>query len=563
MRVVTDQNTFISPIDRYGRIVNEQLLVIARSGYSKGLISSGIVEWYQRHGYLICILADPKHELECAFQMFFPEEKYHLDHLRLISQYVGKWKLPARHDVKIYHPFSFNIPTNRLLPEMNVFTIPIKSLGRAEWGLLSEVHGENETVSVLLKASEETDNEDGIYSFAHYVQDSVKGKSKKGSRKADWKNFGLEATSGTMKELMKVSNILRPFKKHFFLSKQNCEYNLDWKSILTDQKNYHVFVSNFIGRFEEKVTDFVVLYLLESILKNKQYLKCPILMVFPEIDKLCEFHPEGHKIFLSESIKKNLKTIRSEGKGMSSLGDTHSFQDLDEDVRGSSTIQLIGELGDIKDVENLCKALGYGKNIKEQLSKMEINRTYLVRGVEEGSIEDGGYLFFYPTAMHKEASYNFEEMYRKHNKENPEEYPLKSYKEMSDKMKAMFKEEENKIRKKVQKREKEIEELEKKKELEKASQLSASEETDKKIEKAKKIVDDSKEKIMQLVYEMFMDESLPKKEKSFRKIGIKFSIDKKTAQNYVENYKKKIQEEESKDFSDKVVEEMEDENLEE
>jgi rRNA processing protein Gar1 len=500
-------------------------------------------------------------EIEFGYQMFEPKEKYHLDHLKMASSLLGSWKTPGRHKVKLYHPFTFDLPINRKLPKMNIFTIPIKSLGRAELGLLSEVHGENDTVSVLLKASEEISNEDGIYGFAHYVQDSVKGKESRKNKRADWKNFGLEASSGTMKELSKVSNILRPFKKHYFLAKQNCEYNLDWKNILTDQEHYHVFVSNFIGRKEEKVTDFIVLYLMESILRNKQYLNNPVLIVIPEISYLCPFRPEGHKEFLSNLIQKNLKTMRSEGRGISTILDTQVFGNVSEEVRGSSTIQFFGELGDIKDVENICKALGYGKNIKEQLSKAEIPRTYLIRGVEDGSADDGGYLFFYPKAMHCEPEYNFEEMYKEHNKKEPETYPLVSYREMYDKMKKMFSDEEKKIKDKVNRKEKEQEELELKKEKEKEEKKQEGEKVQETKEKVKEIEDKSKETLMRLCYEMFNDENLDKKDKSFRNIAIKLGIKShKTVGKYIEKYSEIIKQRESQDFEEIGLKELDKKN---
>lgn len=554
MRIALGQNTFITPIDRYGKINNTQIIIFAKSGYGKGNISEGIVEWYHKHGYLCIVISDPKFEVEYGFQMFKPEEQYHLDHLKKVSSLVGSWKLPHEHDVKIYHPFSFNIPTNRLIPNQTIFTIPIKSLGRNEWGMLTEVAGENESISLLLKSSEEISNEDGIYSFAHSIQDSIKGKGSGKRKKADWKNFGLESSSGTFKELIKVTSALRPFKKHYFLAKENCPYNLDWKSILADQKNYHVFVSNYIGRQDEKVTDFLVLYLLESILRNKSMIKHPILIVVPELPRLAPYRPEGHKIFLANSMKSNFKTIRSEGRGISVIGDGQVWNDLEEDLRGSFGVQLFGELGDMKDVENLCKASGYKGNVKEKLNKADPPRSYLIRGIEEGSPDDGGYYFFYSTAMHKEESYNFEEMYRKHNRENPEKYPMMSCKEIHDYMNKMFKDEENKLREKVKRREKELEELEKQKELEKEAKSSESEKVEVNKEKVQEIVDKSKEKIMQLCYEMFMDESINKRERSFRKIGLKFGVDKKTAQKYIKKCSEKIKQDESKSYEERFTE---------
>jgi hypothetical protein len=555
MRIAEDNNTFISPIDKYGKISNQQIIVVAKTGYGKSLCLEGITEWYHNHGYTIIVISDPKHELEFCYQMFEPVEQYHLNLLKIARSIpsVGNSKNPGKQKVKIYHPFTFNLPINKNLPKMNIFTIPIKSLGLKEWAMLSEVHGENDTISVLLKSSEEISDSDGIYSFAHYVQDSVKGR--KGKKKADWSNFGLETGSGTMKETSKISNILRHFKKHFFIQDNKCPYNLNWKDILTDQEHYHVFVSNFIGRDDEKLTDFLVLYLLEGILKNKKFIKDPILLVIPEVSKLTPARPEGHKEFLASSIKDSLKSIRSEGKGISSLLDGQIAMDIDDNVRDASSIQIYGELMGIRDIDGLCKSLGWGKKLKDQLNNMETPKTYLVKGIDYCKPDEGSYWFFPPIAMHKEENYNFEEMYLKHHRKSPEEYPLENYKKIYNEMKDKIKLEEMKIRAKVKKREQEQEKIEREKE---ESKETGKTEAVKEVKKEKKEIEEkNKLVLMKLCWERFNDETLDSKERSYRKIAEKLDIKShKTVKKYIDNYKKILEEEQSKDFEEKFLDEV-------
>ena len=556
MRTTTDRFNYISLKDKYGKIVNHQLIFYAKSGYNKGITGESVVEKFHKNGYIILILSDPKMECEYAYSQFYPEEKYHLDALKKIG------KKPGRQQIRLYHPLTHNLPINRLLPEMNIFTVPIKSFGEAEWGLILETEGQSEAISLLLKASKDLSKEDGMYAFINSFEKLVEGKKENKKMVRDWDNYGIKVKFGSPKEQTKIMQNLDIFKQHPFLAKQNCETNLDWKKILTDQENYHVFVSNYIGRQDEKVRDFLVLYLLENILKNKTTLKKPILIVIPEISYLCNFRPEGHKKFLAKSIQKNLKSIRSEGRGMSSLLDSQVWGNVSEEIRGSSTVSFYGELGDVKDVENLCKATGWGKSIKDQLSSAEVFRSYLVRGLDtqgQGSSMDlGGYMALYPKSMHCEPSYNFEEMYRKHHQENPEKYPMESYKELYNNLMKMFKDEEKKIKDRIMRKEKSEEDEEAKKEKEKEAKQSGDKDIEIKKEKIQRRSDEVKEKIMKLCYDMYNDEGLDSKERSYRKIAEKFEIKShKTAKKYIEDYSKIAKENETKDFQDEFVESVE------
>jgi len=345
VKLITEVNTYLS-LKHKDKIINSQVLIMAKSGGGKSLAGEGIVQKLHEHGYVVMVIADPKDELEYAYQMFTPREPYHLEHLRKIG------RKPEGRKLKIYHPFVFSRKIKgRLLPDINFYTHPLKSLGRKEWGLLAETGWESETMKLLIRGSEEIGNEDGIYGFLHYIQSSIKGKKTDKVKKPDPKNFYLETGAGTIKAISEISTYLQPFKKSYFLASENCPLNLNWKEILQDQENYHVFVSNWLD--DEKLKSFCVLALLEGILKNKEYLKKPLVVVIPEIRKQCPFKPEGYKKFLSESVKDSLALMRSSGRGMSSVLDSQTFSGIDKEVRDSSNFIFLGELG--SDVDNVSK----------------------------------------------------------------------------------------------------------------------------------------------------------------------------------------------------------------
>ena len=467
MRITsTHQHLYIGLEDEYGKVINEQILVVGASGTGKTLFSEGIAEEFHKLGYLVLVLSDPKSENEWAYQMFEPEERYHLDHLRKIG------KEPSTKKLKLYHPYTQNLPKN--LPDINLFTLSLKNLGRTEWGLIAETDYDKEVVRLLIQASENISKEDGIYGFMHHVQDMVKGKETDGNKRADPKNFFLQASGGTMKSISEISTYMQPFKKDLFLAKDNCSLNLNWKEILSDQEHYHVFLSQFIR--DEKLKDFLILSLLEGLLRNKDYAKKPILVVISEIRKIAPFKPEGHKLYLSNSIKNALSLMRSSGRGMSSLLDSQVYTDISADIRNSSTKTFLGQLGGGDDLDKTCKFYSYKREIKEKLKNMPYRNCFLLVGKEDEDVFTG----FMSDSMHCEPDYNFIEMYRKKG------FSLKNYSEIHKIMKKMLKDEEDRFRDRIKKREKAEKERKEKEKSEKESRKEENQNVEKKIEKAEK-----------------------------------------------------------------------------
>ena len=250
MRFDNSKNkNFLSLRNKYGEIINNQILIVSKSGggttyASKGLTMEGLAQQFHANGYTVLAIADPKNENELGYAQFKPEAPYHLKHLKMIGRTPGKIKM------KMYHPFTFALDKKEI-PEFNMFTIPLKELGRKEWGLLAETKWESDAVTLLLKTTEEVGENVGLYDFVHAVSDFVKSGSKEKKKRIDPKNFYLRVGSGTAKELTRISNYLQPFKKHYFLSDSKSPYKLDWKSILNDNEHYHVFTNYFMDETKD------------------------------------------------------------------------------------------------------------------------------------------------------------------------------------------------------------------------------------------------------------------------------------------------------------------------
>lgn len=516
-RVISHNNyTFISLKNEFGKIEPAQISIYAKSGSGKGLHGESLAELFHDNGYLIIVLCDPKNEIEYGFAQFKPEEKYHLNELR------KQGKVPKEKKVKLYHPFTFSIPKNKYLPDINFYTLPLKELRREEWSMIAESVYDSDTIKLLMDSSNSIGKEDELYSFLHYIQQKVKGKKEKKEMHIDPDNFDLQVTSGTLKSLQDVSNYFKIFKNDWFLSSENCPLNLDMKSILQDQESYHVFISKWIS--DKKLSEFLVLALLNKIIRNRDYIKHPICIVIPEVKFLTPFKPkEAYKEFLASGIKDALSTVRSIGKGFSSIIDAQTFSSVDREVRGSSTDIFFGENSSPDDLEEIAKAMRYKRSILEQLSKMENRNSYLLKGYETF----GAWKGFFPSHMHCEPSYNFFSIYARYKKDS-----MRMYGNTIDMMKKRIENDRERVNKIRKLREKEIQEEEQKLVQEKQGREVKEVKIIK--EKLKKVTSEKKEEIMKRAYE------LKQQGLSNRKIALNIGISDVTAGDYIKKYEKKI-----------------------
>ena len=546
MRLVQERGNYVLSLkDDYGKVINEQVGIYSKSGFGKGLAMEGILEGFHKAGYIVLCIADPKRECEFAFQMWEPKERYHLEHLMKIG------RKPEAKKVKLYHPFAFSIPKNKLLPDINFFTLPLKKLDPRDWSLLLETESETETMSALVSASQNITNEDGLYGFIQHIEKSIQGKVSGKVKKRDPRNFYAKTGSGSMKSVSEVCRLLRPFENQYFLTKMNCPLNIDWKAILTDQEHYHVFLNNYLGN-NKKILDFVVLSLLNGIINNKIYLKRPIVVALPEFSILVPFKPDGHKKQLSIGFKECLRLMRSSGVGMSSVSDSQTFSGVDKDVRDSNTTIFLGEMG--FDSENVSKTLNYQRQIREQLAKMDYQNSFLIHK-EEG---EGGVTIFFSSSRHPEPNYVFENMYRD---ECPEK--MKKYNDIIEMMDKESKSEINKYKEKA-KREEKDERKEKEMKIKIKEEKRDGTSDDSKDIKIKELKDKNKLERMRACWEFRRDNPDMSIRGSALELGFPASSGNKTFKKYVDEFEiirnNKIEErkeiDNSTDYEDNALDEL-------
>ncbi len=521
--------------DDYGKIQPFQLGIFATSGHGKGLSSEAIAEeWKKETGGVVICLADPKGEAEGSFVQYLPKEQYHVNQLKLDGM------KPEAHPCKMYHPFTFNIP-KQYLPEINFFTVPIKSMTREDWSILAESSFDSEAIKLMMRVASDLPRNSGLYDFLHSIERLTSGKKAKRKALSDAKNWYLHSGGGTAKSVAEIGNLLSPFRKNYLLRKETCEMKLDWKEILNDSENYHVFLSMWLK--DEKLQQFMVLNLLNQIIANIHLTKKPILLLIPEVKALCPRLPQGYKYFLSHAITRALVTIRSKGRGMSSITDSQNWSDTDDKVKGACTITFFGNLNP-KDREVVGKACSYGKNVKAELKELVDNPCGYLRYDKEG---DGIFRVFMPRHMHKEPEYNWIEMYRKHFSNK-----MVKYDELIKQMRDEFNAEEVETREFIERKLKREAEAERRREEAKEEVKKAQESENKPKAEKVEVVDKNKETIMKLCWEKKKEN--PKL--SYTKIGKELNIHHSTVKKYIELWNDKLDAQKEAEGSPEIIEPM-------
>ena len=498
-------------LDDNNRVPNFTALIVATSGHGKGMSMEAIAErWKKTTSGVVINLNDPKQEAEGSFVKYKPKERYHIKELRKDGIMQNSY------EVKMYHPFTFNLAKRGNLPEIEFFSISLKDLTREDWSILAETDGETETIKLLERVSEYIPRNASLFEFLLEVERLTDGKKNKGGSERDKKNWGLKGGGGTAKSVKQIGNMLSSFENDYFIRKDTCEIKLNFEKILLDPKPYHVFLTNWIEN--SKTRNFLVEFLLGQFVKTAQRLsdtgklKTPILFLIPELNAVCPDEAKGSSLFLAKALRKHLVTFRSKGKGMSCIGDCQIWSQVHPAVRGAFIETFYGKLNS-DDARIIFKAKSYTSSKRELFQEVEENYCSYVWDWKE---DFGVVSIFMPSHMHKEEKYNWIQMWKKYN------LPVKRYGTLVNAMRKEFLDEQSVIDEIVNK-----ERIAKEKAKEKKEDKDKPEEV--KISK-EKIQDKAKDYLLKRCYELHEDGMKD------REIARELGINHKTAKKYYLDY---------------------------
>lgn len=353
-------------------------LVIAASGFGKGLLGERIKQEYHKKGWVIITLPSPKLNLEFGYACFKPKKSYHLKRLKFQREE------PKSFPIKLYHFYTTNFPKTKL-PEFEILTMSIKRFNRLLNYFQFEESAETESLRILLNSINQLKNNEGISQLINIAE-----------------------TKGTLATTKKIK---RAFDRFFYsplIFPHDCPYNLDMKNILKDQKHQHVFSSRYIN--DIKTRDLINLYILLEIIRVKQEKQDspPVCIFMDEIKSLCPNSPVyDFKRPLNKIISEILSICR--GLGINIISNTQIYAEVAGEVRGAFNTVILGKMSDLKDLSEIAQVIKMDSFTRQSILTLNYNE-FFVLNTGEG-INEGEFLTFLPQHMHCERGYSFDKMF--------------------------------------------------------------------------------------------------------------------------------------------------------
>lgn len=527
--IFLNEKTHISKVD-IDFTKSNHTIITGTSGSGKTVLAETLLHRAWKQGCVIISLTDVKDEYELPFAQFPIEAEYH-------KQSCNKWGIPQETiPVKIYHPFTFDIP-NEKLPEIEFYTIPIKSLNRTELTYIAETKTDKTSIKMFLEAIKHLKNNEGIHHLIWNIQKMTEAQEGNKKYSEDPEEFFTKGSKGgTEKQIAEIISYFNPFKTDYTLTPENCTHNIKIKEIINDQKNYHQLSTKYIK--DEKQKTFYILNFIKQIIQNlTDNAKYPIVIYIDELAIVCPEQTEGYTVILSEAFGRYIRQIRSKGRGTSIIGCTQEYFKVNTEVRGSMTQKIFGKLS-IEDRNNLNRAISIKAEGLTAISQLNIG---------EFLIEHIGFTTpirsWMPPHAHKEEKYKYIEYYRKY---KPEQ--LKQYNDMRHEIKELKKSIEQDVKEKVQKENEEAKKREQEKQQNKNNKTTEIKEQLKKVTQEKQELNEQRKKEIYNKWKEYKALGTPK---SYREIATEYKIylsngnpDQQTIFRIIKKYK---QEEETND----------------
>ena len=434
MKLVVDNTDRIVLNEGDEKISLKQTLIVGKSGHGKSLCLERGIYNYWKNGFNIICINDAKDLLESAF-MGFPAEIIADYHKKALQEQNIE---PLTPDIIIFHPFSFKTPKTRI-PQISLFTFPILAIRDSEIGFLLEDSEDRTTREILLSALNNIKEDDSLWDFLLKVEIMIERQIKEfGIQRGkipDPKSFGLSGTSmGSLKNIDEILRSFNRFQLNMFLMPENFELNLDIEELFENPEKIKIFTTRYID--DQKTKDFVVLMLLNQIVKNAYKSKHPILIVMDELKDLCPSNTNlGYKKILAKEISRMLNTM-FRANNIASISTSQSFSGISKYLLRTNcfTEVFIGSLDSETDLLNLKQIYNFDKPIINSIQNLDFN-CFLIRGIPDLPInaqEDNPFRSLFSPFPHKEPYYKFDDLFEKY-------YPEKmnKYSEILNKMESL------------------------------------------------------------------------------------------------------------------------------
>ena len=518
----------VSLFEYDGRIKNKNIFLAGGVGSGKTMATESFAEEYHNKGYLVIVLTEkPRGEFDFGYACMEPTAKYHLDMLKK----VGKTKKAK--SVKFYHFFTENYLKEykrlKKLPKINWYRHNIKEMDESDFSFVLETSEKAESVSLLLNSVKRLKDNDILDTLLYNSQKMIdEGTYKKKKPKPDFKNFGTNVGhSGKSTDIKAMVDYFSIFKDDNMIGSADDELILNIDEILQDQINYHIFFRKFAKHNKSKYYDFM--RLSRDIFNHIEYCKYPVLIILEEVRFWFPDRPrETYIQIASEKVRGDLSTLRS--NNVTTICNSQTLFDMSPLLYDSFTDEYYGKLA-TRDIDRLCKSVGYGTSVKNTLTQLPPGR-FLIRG---DYMFKKGVDIFPPCHAHAEEGSRFINEYGKF-------FPLLDYsdffKYIKQKDKLKLRDFKDRVLMNFNNKQKEIDKEEKDKlkpKVEKVKEVRSE------VQDIKK---KTKEEKMKMCYEFYYNEcdmNASKVSKKLLQLGI--NISDKTIKEYAVKYKSRLENE--------------------
>lgn len=462
-----------------------------------------------------------------AFAMFKPDAGWQLRDMGLLR--MEEDTVP----IKLWHPFTFNIPYKQKIPLINFYTHNIKDLTEESLSIILSSTPDNKIVQICNEIKNSLKKDDNILNLLWRL--SLESSHKDIKIKEDRIRLPIKTETSKKKYAVTAERMFEPiYTKHNFLQQESHPNNIDWVEVLNDNKQWHFFSKQWLEP-DKRMVYLDLLMNLEAIDKalDSGKVKKPVTLVLEEIKALLpNFEQTIYQKALSQKLVDMFQRLRTKAfiiVTMQSIFDT-DLRLINTIGAGGGGIMLFKT--PINDLKRLIKDFSFSADDQNLLySLRSYSGEYVFWGAETESEEESSKLSdtklrSYPTPFKiAEQGEKFFELYERYSPENTKDN-LEIY--------NRFNEEYRKAKEEYDIRYDEWEKREKEKEQEKKK----AEQESKKVEELKAKVKEgkgvSKEIQMQRCWEM------KQQGKSLRDTAKEIGISHSAVSNFLKEYELKL-----------------------
>lgn len=502
-------------------IANEMILWVGKTGSGKSVSCNQAAHKLKNNGYTVLYVSEkPGAEFDNAFCMFPQEDEVMLEILKR-RNITPLPKEDCLKSAKLYHPYTFNIPTEKI-PPIKFFTFPLDSLEDESIAALFDGDMKLQSFKAVKAGINELSQEEGVFDLIQNIGEKITDEDEDTPAIDEFfQELPMEGTINTRKA---ITSAFRGFLDHFFLAPSEGALNLDMLEILNDNKHMHFFSTKWITDKKLKVIFTIMLLRRIQTALSTGKVKHKVCIVLEEIKVLlpAENGQEFEKV-LSSVIATLLSTIRTYAYVMAT---TQVYFATEKSFRNSCTEKFFGKLAE-EDKEGLIKNHNFTMAKIAELNKLRKPGLF-IRWDDLNTDEIPIISCPPPPFAIQQEGENFFQKFKVM-------YPglLESYKDLKASMKESFEAQRARAKERYEQK------FQKRKQDE--EDAVALKEEKKEVQKLKKESVQDKTVMVRAVYDYVTSFEKEKgKLPSWYSVGRKFSLSDKTAKKYYEEYLAKV-----------------------